>query len=90
MAEIRNYKVTIFGEHYSLMSDEPEAHVVGVAHKVDQLMKEIAAKMPQATTEKIAVFAALQLASQACNSDDALRVQVDRVSSLVQTLMKSV
>lgn len=64
MNTAKSFKITIFGENYSLMSDETEEHVHSVAQQIDSLMKEVAHKMPQAPVEKIAVLVALQLASQ--------------------------
>ena len=64
MNDSKSYKITLFGENYTLVSDESEQHIVEVSQRVDLLMKEIALKLPQAPTEKVAVLVALQLASQ--------------------------
>lgn len=60
----KSYKVTIFGDQYTLMSDESEQHVVQAAAIVDAIMKEIAQKSKISDPKKYAVFAALQLASK--------------------------
>jgi cell division protein ZapA (FtsZ GTPase activity inhibitor) len=62
--EAKSYKVSILGEQYSLVSDEPEGHVMQSALMVDSLLREIAEKSGSADTKKVAVLAALQLASR--------------------------
>lgn len=60
-AEIKKYKARIFGELYSIVSDEPEAVVAEVVNKVDSYMKEIASKTSMTVDSKrIAVLAALK------------------------------
>lgn len=39
---VHRYKVTIAGESYFLVSDEPEEHVRAVARHVDELMRALA------------------------------------------------
>lgn len=73
MQEKKNYKITIFGETYSLLSDETDHHISTVSQLVDSLMNEISLKIPQASTEKIAVLVALQLASQLTHSNELLQ-----------------
>lgn len=72
MADSKSYKLVIFGEHYTIVSDETEHHVHSVSQLIDGLMKEVKAKMPQATAEKAAVLVALQLASQLNHSKDVI------------------
>lgn len=66
--ESKKYKITIFGESYTLVSDEAEPHVAAAAHTVDDLMTKMAASLGSAglgpkDAKKIAVLAALQLSS---------------------------
>jgi len=61
------YRVNILDEHYSLVSDEPAELVFNAAHIVNSLMKEVALKNAGnigVDIKKIAILAALQLASQ--------------------------
>lgn len=62
--EAKSYKVSILGDQYSLMSDEPEEHVIQSALMVDSLLREIAGKSGSVDIKKNAVLAALQLASR--------------------------
>ena len=64
MKQAQSYKVLIFNTEYSLISDETKEHVQQAAHKVDLLMKTMANQMNAANQAKIAVFVALQLASE--------------------------
>lgn len=57
---IQKFKVTIFGESYTIVSDEPEEKVVRAAQLVDHLMRTIASQTVLADQKKIAVLAALQ------------------------------
>lgn len=65
MNTIKNYKVTIFGDQYTLASDEEHEVVLKAADIVDSLMKEIAQHSKISDAKKIAVLAALQIASKA-------------------------
>ncbi len=62
--QAKKYKVTIFGESYILVSDEPEQHVVELAYSVDKLMSGIAQASGSNDAKKLAVLAALQFASE--------------------------
>ncbi|MCX5921990.1 MAG: cell division protein ZapA [Candidatus Dependentiae bacterium] len=61
---VKNYKVTIFGDQYSLMSDESEETIVQAAALVDSLMREIAQYSKVSDGKKIAVLTALRIASR--------------------------
>lgn len=58
------YKLLIFGDHYSIVSDESQAQITKAAAQVDALMKEISAKATHVDEKRIAVLVALQLASK--------------------------
>ena len=57
-------KLLIFGDHYSVVSDESPTQLTKAASTVDALMKEISAKVPHIDEKRIAVLVALQLASK--------------------------
>lgn len=63
MSNVKQYKVTIFGDHYSLMSDESDESILKAASMVDAMMKEIADKSKIQDGKKVAVLAALRVAS---------------------------
>ncbi len=69
---MKNIKVSIFGEGYSLISDESEEHIASVARRVDTLMREIAQQSSITDPKRIAVLVALRLASDLKNQESLL------------------
>ncbi len=63
MNESKKYNVTILGEIYSLVSNESEDHVRQSAELVNTLMKDVSKKSTSLDVKKIAVLAALCMAS---------------------------
>lgn len=61
---MNRYKVTIAGESYFLVSDEPEEHVRSVARFVDDQMRALANTGLTDDPKRIAVLVALQCASK--------------------------
>lgn len=64
MSKTRAFKVSIFNDTYSLISDEPEERVYAAVAMVDTLMKELADKAGSVDSKRIAVLACLKTASQ--------------------------
>jgi cell division protein ZapA (FtsZ GTPase activity inhibitor) len=62
--EAKKYTLTILGQAYTVITDEPELLVVNAARLLDSLMKEIAQKAKNIDGQKVAVLAALQCASK--------------------------
>lgn len=96
MNEKKNYKVSIFGETYSLVSDEAESHLVQSAQLLDSLMHQIGQHIPamqshNARAKQCAVLSALQIASTLLRTqamwDESQRKQNDLVLLLEQTLL---
>lgn len=65
-------KLEIFDEIYTVVSDEPEERVLEASMVVDDLMKEMAAQAPHLEVKKMAILAALQLASKLVAAQEAL------------------
>ncbi len=63
ICDTKKYKVTIFGESYVLVSDEPEGRLSRSTALVDALMQDIAQQSGITDVKKLAVLAALQVAS---------------------------
>ena len=62
---MKKYKARIFGELYSVTSDENEQFVASVVNTVDNYMKEISLKSSGALDSKhVAVLAALRIAQE--------------------------
>lgn len=68
--ELKKYKVTIAGESYFLVSDEPEEHIKYVADSVDEQMRSIAQSGYSDDPQRLAVLVALQSTSKMMASVD--------------------
>lgn len=62
--EAKSLKLRIFDKEYTIVSDESEERVKQTAYLVDSLMREIVEHAKKLPEERIAVLAALRLASQ--------------------------
>jgi cell division protein ZapA len=81
--EKKKYKVDIFGDQYSLVSDQSPEHVMKVAATVDSLMNEIAQATHLTDGKKIAVLAALYVAEQNAALDLVARSEKERQNALI-------
>ncbi len=89
----KSYKVVIDGERYNLVSDEGEISVLKAAALVDEIMATLSSQLEHVDKRKIAVLAALQLASKYLNSEylltqqkeqyDIMHAQIERMLSLL-------
>jgi len=81
MNEKKSYKVQIFEEQYSLLSDESEAFVLKAAEIVDTVMKEISHQAMITDPKKIAVLSALRIADKLLNFErDYLKDQQKNIA----------
>jgi cell division protein ZapA (FtsZ GTPase activity inhibitor) len=82
----KKYKVTIFDESYTLVSDESEKHIVDSALQVDKLMSDIARQAGVTDVKKLAVLVALQFSSELKHLKENLEMhnlEKDRLATLV-------
>lgn len=70
--ELKKYKVTIAGESYFLVSDEPEEHIKHVAESVDDQMRHIAKSGHSDDPQRLAVLVALQSTSKMMVKQDQM------------------
>lgn len=71
---LKKYKARIFGDVYTIVSDEDDGFVLEVVHKVDLMMKEIATKHPtMVDAKKIAVLAALKATEELLSMQHGLQ-----------------
>lgn len=92
MAERQSVRVSILGQPYSILSEDP-SQTEKLAGEVDDLMHEIARRLPNADSAKIAVLACLHLADKlnTIESDlGNLRTRVDRKSGELLGLLDRV
>lgn len=61
---VKKHKVSLFGETYTLVSDESEEHIVQCVEQVDALMRSITESMKVTDGKRAAILAALQFASK--------------------------
>lgn len=64
MDTAKSLKLRIFDKEYTIVSDESEERVTETAHLVDSLMREIVEHAKKLPEERVAVLAALRLASK--------------------------
>jgi cell division protein ZapA len=82
--------VVIFGERYTLRSDDAPAHVHQVAEFVDGKFREVAKGSPVLAPSKVAVLASLNIADELFKRDEASRrlerQVLDRIDAISQLL----
>lgn len=76
--------VTIFGREYTLKGDTDQDYVRQVADFVDQRMREVAKSSAVASTAKVAILAAVNIA------DELLREQQKRLEAMATLEDRSV
>ncbi|WP_227002757.1 cell division protein ZapA [Salicibibacter kimchii] len=72
--EKRRTTVTIYGDQYTVISDESKRHVDDVSRHVDAKMREMRKVNPYLDTRRLAVLTAINIA------DDYLKMQKDQGS----------
>lgn len=84
--QIKKYKISVYGESYTVISDEPEEHILKSANLVDCCMKEICQSRPQTQVSRIAVLVAMQMASKMLESVKKLDYQKKEFDKLIQKI----
>ena len=88
----KSYKVVIGGEEYNLVSDEGEARIALSAQVVDGAIQALSAQAPKLDKRKIAVLAALQIASELLQTRTFIAEQQEqetRLASLINEKLLS-
>lgn len=80
---MKKYKVSILGEAYHIVSDEPEERVFAVAQQVDSCMKEIYSASSIQDVKRVAVLAALQFASKHATDVGSLQQYDQKTQELI-------
>lgn len=90
---LKKYKARIFGDIYTLVSDEEDAFVLQVVSKVDSLMKMYAAKPGVVLdAKKIAVLVALQVTEELLASQYQMQnehLQIEKITQLLNNIEAS-
>jgi len=85
---MKAYQLEIFGDNYSLVSDESEEHVISAAQLVDKYMKEIADKVTIKNQQRIAVLAAVRIASILLYKEATLEEQRRYIDNMIEVISK--
>lgn len=85
----KNFKVSIFGEVYSLMSNESDQHLLEASRRVDHMMKEIAEMTGIQDAKRLAVLVALRLASSMLFAEVAAQKHVQYYQKIAHKIDKT-
>ena len=92
MSDPRSVNVTIFGREYTLRGDAEQAYVQKVAALVDEKMREISSGANIASTSKVAILVAVNLADELLRErqkhQQALNLLDERTSQIAAYLDK--
>lgn len=84
--ELKKYKARIFGEVYSIVSDEDESLILDVVHKVDDCMREISEKYDFSDPKHIAVLAALKATEELVALQHKIQREQNRSNKIITLL----
>ena len=84
--QVKNYKVTIFGSQYTLVSDQSESLIHKAAEHIDGLMTAIAHEHQSTDGQKIAILAAVMCAHELLVLKDHHESNQARVNTLVHKI----
>jgi cell division protein ZapA len=94
MLDPTSVTVTIFGHEYTLKGDAEAEYVQQVARFVDRKMKEVAENSTIASTSKIAILAAINIADELMRErqkrHEALAMLDERTGQIASMLEKEV
>ena len=89
MEKTQRCKVHIFGDEYSLVTNEPAEHIVQAAHMVDVLMREISEKSAISQEKKVAVLAALRMASKIVALESEIAQERQKEKTIIEQIDKA-
>lgn len=79
----KSYKISIFNEVYSFVSDEKEEDLLAAAQLLDDSIKEIIDKSPNTDPNRVAVLVALRLASKLVATDEIMDIFNNKIDQLI-------
>lgn len=83
ISPLQKYKISLFGEIQTLVSDEPQENILSAVHQVDTLMKEIAAQTRCSDAKRVALLAALRLAQQLQDQSKLIHLINDELKDVI-------
>ena len=84
--QVHKYKVTIAGESYFLVSDEPEARILEVARYVDDQIRSIALAGHSDDPQRLAVLVALQCTSKMMESSELVKLHKEHTEKMIDRI----
>lgn len=84
--DMKKYKAHIFGETFSLVSDEPEQLVFEAVELVDNSMKEVSSRNALLDARKAAVLSALKIALKLKSLEQMLEEERSQSSRILNVL----
>lgn len=81
--ERKEYKVTIFGQEYSIVSDESEQNVTLIEKEVNGIFSLLSERTGTFSENQLAVLASLQLASKVITCRKQCRDYEDAVANII-------
>jgi len=85
-SELKKYRARIFGDVYSIVSDEKEALILEAVKVVDGIMREIADNSKVVDPKKIAVLAALKITARTLNFEAVIE-QEKHLSNRIMSVL---
>jgi len=82
----KNYKIQIFGDQYTLVSDEDEGCLIQSAKLIDELMQTISRDYRITDPKKIAVLAALRIAYKSIILEGELDCDNQKMAVLINLI----
>ena len=86
--ELKKYTVSIFGESYSLLSDESQEHIEQAAQAIDNLLQEVTQKAKTVDAKKAAILVAFRLMSKIIRLDADTVVHKEKCNHLLQIIQE--
>ncbi len=71
-ADLRRVRISIFGETYTIRSDERDEFLAQAARLVDSLMRDLSARAQGVESRQLAMLVALHLALELRKAEDGL------------------
>jgi cell division protein ZapA len=84
----QSVRVHIFNQSYTLLAEDDATEVQEIAHRIDELMTQIAGRSSSGDSTRVAVLACLHLADQLRAAEKRLR-KYENQSAAINSLLDS-
>jgi cell division protein ZapA len=83
-------RVNIYGREYSIRGDGDPGYIAEIAHFVDMKMRQMTDNITMASTAKVAILTALNIADELFQKEQQAREQEESHSSLIERLAERI